>query len=187
MVSFYGVRCFIVCIRFHTNWWQRSFFFFFFEKHDKESEGENSQAKVCNDVVLGRSMCPCSPGLSLQLHGTQMAPACSVGLITTLASSEIAWIQNLIHVSSIIMALISEVSASVPKDTFFLHMFIHLISGEQVKCKDYNTSLWYDRGTHNACSWYVVVIWLIINVRFRANSRDDWENWRTFTNQWLSF
>lgn len=64
--------------------------FLYSKKNGKKSEGENRHAKVCNDMVLGRSTCPCSPDLSLQLCDTQMAPACSAGLIITLASSEIA-------------------------------------------------------------------------------------------------
>lgn len=113
-----------------------------------------SNTKVCSDLVLGRSMCPCSQGLSLQLCSTQMAPVCSVGLITTLASSEIAWIQNLIHVSSVIMALISEVRVHVPEDTFFLSPHVcYFTSGNQIKCKDHNASLWYNRGICNNCLW----------------------------------
>ena len=49
-----------------------------------------SNTEVYDDLVLGRSVCPCSQGLSLQFCITQMAPVCSVDLITTLASSGIA-------------------------------------------------------------------------------------------------
>lgn len=127
--------------------------FLFFKKVNKKSKGKSSASndKVWDDLELGRSTCPCSLGLSLQLCSAQMAPVCSVGLIITLASSEIAWIQNLIYVFSVIMALISEGSVSIPKDIFFLHMFIHLISGSLIKCKDCNTSLCCDREIYNAC------------------------------------
>lgn len=99
----------------------------FFRRKIRNEKGTTalSNTKVYDDLVLGRSTCPCSQGLSLQLCITQMAPVCSVGLITTLASSGIAWIQNLIHVSSVIMAFISEVSFSVPEDTFFLSPHVY--------------------------------------------------------------
>lgn len=96
----------------------------------RKTRNQEGRTALCHpevgDLVPGRSTCPCSQGLPLQLCSTQMAPVCSVALIITLASSEIAWIQNLIHVSSVIMALISEVGASVPKDTFLL--FPHVYS-----------------------------------------------------------
>lgn len=150
MARLHSVLTFIFYICCHTYWSQYSFL----QKDNRKTKGKNS-AFWCPSLWwlgLGRSMCPCSLYLSLQLCCTQMAPVCSVGLIITLASSEIAWIQNLIHVSSVIMALISEVSVSIPEDTLFLHMFIHLIS-DQIKCKN-NISLWYDSGTCN--TWVLV-------------------------------
>lgn len=74
--------------------------------------------------------CALALHVSLQRCSAQMAPVCSAGLIRTLASSQIAWIQDLIHVSSVIIALISEVSVSVPKDIRppLLYVFVHLIS-----------------------------------------------------------
>lgn len=117
------------------------------------NQKRSPNAKVWGDLEPGRSTCPCPLGLSLQLCSTQMAPVCSAGPIITPASSEIAWIPNLLYVSPVVMALISEGSVFIPKDTFFLHMFIHLFSGSQIKCKECNISLCYDGGICNACIW----------------------------------
>lgn len=130
--------------------------------------------------------CALALHVSLQRCSAQMAPVCSAGLIRTLASSQIAWIQDLIHVSSVIIALISEVSVFVPKDIpppTSLHVcsfdFRKINGGDRRDC------LWYDRESMTPMFCCVVLIFMSLSSKENTKENMEKVTGKPFKAEWV--